>query len=194
MRRPCCTALTVLPAALLLTGSAAAYSLDEATIQHSDGRYTVAFDLLLGAETARVRELMTDYDHLDRLSGSVIRSRVLGMHPDGSRRMQLDMRACVLFLCRTVRRVQDVQTQPGGDITTRAVPALSDFSRAEERWRITPQGNGTRIRYDAQLVPDCFVPPILGPWLLQRAIRRELLDAAARLESLAPAVPAAHDR
>ena len=136
----------VLPAALLLTGSAAAYSLDEATIQHSDGRYTVAFDMVLDAETARVRELMTDYDHLDRLSGSVIRSRVLGMHPDGSRRMQLDMRACVLFLCRTVRRVQDVQTQPGGDITTRAVPALSDFSRAEERWRITAQGNGTLRR------------------------------------------------
>jgi hypothetical protein len=98
------------------------------------------------------------------------------------------MRACVLFLCKTVRRVQDVALQPNGDITASAVPALSDFSRAEEHWRIIPQGSGTRIHYDAQLVPDFFVPPMLGPWLLKRAIRRDLLGAAARIESLA-AVP-----
>ena len=194
MCRPCGTALLVLPAALLLTGSAAAYSLGENTIRHSDGRYTVAFDMLLDAETARVRELMTDYDHLDRLSAIVTRSRVLAVRPDGSRRIRLDMRACVLFLCKTVRRVQDVETHANGDITTRAVPSLSDFSHAEEHWRIVPQGNGTRIRYDAHMVPDFFVPPILGPWLLQRALRRDLLGAAALLESLAPAVPAPHAR
>ena len=179
---------------LLLSTPAAAYHLGETAIQHDAGVYTVAFDVHLDADAGRVRELMTDYDHLDRLSDTVIISQVLEVLADGSRRIQLDMRACVLFLCKTVRRVQEVTTLANGDITTHAIPESSDFARAREHWRIQGQYNGTRIHYRAELVPSFFMPPWLGAYLIKQAIRRELVTAAQRLESLAatamPATPA----
>ncbi len=179
---------------LLLGGPVAAYTLDDTSIQHSAGVYTVAFDMRLDADAARVRALMTDYDHLDRLSDIVIHSRVLDVMPDGSKRIQLDVRACVWIFCRTVRRVQDVTTLENGDLSTNALPEHSDFSRAVERWRIEATPGGTRIRYDAQLAPNFFVPPLLGPYLMKQAIRRELISAAQHLEALAPAGECLADR
>lgn len=170
---------------LLLSAPAAAYRLGETAIQHDAGVYTVAFDVYLDAHAGRVRELMTDYDHLNRLSDTVATSQVLEVLADGSRHIKLDMRACVLFLCKTVRRVQKVTALANGDITTSAIPELSDFTRAHEYWRIQGQGRGTHIAYRAELVPSFFVPPWLGPYLIKQAIRRELVTAAQRLESLA---------
>jgi hypothetical protein len=141
----------------------------------------------LAADSTRVRALMSDYDHLDRLSPIVTQSHLLQRFDDGRRRIRLDVRACVWFLCKTVRRVQDVTLLADGDITTTAIPELSDFSHAEERWRIEPLRQGTHIHYRAELVPSFFVPPMLGPYLMKQAIRRELLTAAERLERLAGA-------
>ncbi len=153
----------------------------------------IAFTVHLDADAGRIRELMTDHNHLDRLSDTVTTSQVLEVLADGSRRIKLDMRACVLFLCKTVRRVQKVTTLANSDITTSAIPELSDFARAHEHWRIQGQQKGTRIHYWAELAPSFFVPPWLGPYLIKQAIRRELVTAAQRLESLAairmPATP-----
>ena len=179
---------------LLLSAPAAAYRLGETAIHHDAGVYTIAFNVRLDADAGRVRDLMTDYDHLDRLSDTVTTSQVLEVLTDGSRHIKLDMRACVLFLCKTVRRVQKVTTLANGDITTHAIPEFSDFVRAHEHWRIQRQLHGTHIHYRAELVPSFFVPPWLGPYLIKQAIRRELVTAAQRLESLAatgkPAAPA----
>ena len=176
----------VLASGFLLGTPALAYSLDDTTIQHSAGVYTVAFDMRLDADAASVRTLMTDYDHLDRLSDIVIDSRVLDVLADGSKRIQLDVRACVWIFCRTVRRVEDVTTLENGDLSASALPERSDFSHAVERWRIDPTPGGTRLRYNAQLAPNFFVPPLLGPYLIKQAIRRELISAAQHLEALAP--------
>jgi hypothetical protein len=171
---------------LLLGGPAAAYTLDDTSIQHSAGVYTVAFDMRLDADAVEVRALMTDYDHLDRLSDIVTYSRLLYVLPNGSKRMQLDMHVCVWIFCRTLRRVQDVTTLENGDISTSVLPEPTGFSHAMELWRIDAIPGGTRIRYDAQLTPNFYVPPILGPYLMKKAIRRELIGAAQHLEALAP--------
>ncbi len=171
---------------MLLGAPVLAYTLDDTTIQYNAGVYTVAFDMQLDADTAQVRALMTDYDHLDRLSDIVTNSRVLDVMANGDKRIQLDMHACVWIFCRMVHRVQDVTTLEDGDLRTRAVPERSDFSQAVERWHIEATPRGTRIRYNAQLTPNFFVPPLLGPYLIKQAIRRELLSAAQHLEALAP--------
>lgn len=178
-----CIALT---SSLLLGAPALAYTLNDATIQYSAGVYTVAFDMRLDADTTQVRTLMTDYDHLDRLSDIVTDSHVLDVLANGDKRIQLNVHACVWIFCRTLRRVQDVTTLEDGDLRTRALPERSDFSEAVERWHIEATPRGTRIRYNAQLAPNFFVPPLLGPYLIKQAIRRELLSAAQHLEALAP--------
>ncbi len=171
--------------ALCATNVADAVSINHIVLAEDGGRYTVAFDVSIDANAHAVRRLMTDYDHLGRLSHLVSESRMLAMLPDGQQRIALTLRGCVLFFCKSVHRVEDVTDEPDGDIVTRALPQHSDFSYAVERWQILPRPYGTRLKYDATLIPDFFVPPLIGPYIVESAIRRELMETARHLEILA---------
>lgn len=161
-----------------------------ATLVHTDvgherTRYTITFEVLLDAEHAAVAQLLHDYAHLQRLSPTVVDSRVLGLGQIGEPRVQVVVRACALFLCKTVNKVTDIATLPGGGLHTRNVAELSDFSESEEFWRLQPEGHATRLRYEAHMVPKFFVPPVIGPLVIKAVIRRELHESAQRVEALA---------
>jgi hypothetical protein len=174
-------------AALLLMGvslATDAYDIDTLNVSHDDGRYTVNFSVRLAASPEKVRALSTDYERLAQLSDLVAESRVLAVNGNVTR-LKLVLRACVLFFCKSVSRVEDVVAEPNGDITTRALPEQSDFRVATERWRIQPEGNGTRFLYQAHLEPDFFIPPFVGPYIMRRVLERELRESAVRFERLA---------
>jgi hypothetical protein len=115
----------------------------------------------------------------------VIDSDILGQTRAGEPRVRVVVRACALFLCRTVNKVNDVTQLPSGDLRTRNVPALSDFTEGEETWQLRPEGGATRLRYQANMVPKFFVPPVIGPLVIKAVIRRELRESARRVEALA---------
>ncbi len=170
--------LSVLPAA-------AAVKINHLALADSAGRYTVVFDVSIHADTYRVRQIMTNYSRLNRLSHLVTQSRVLAVLPGNRERIALTLRGCVLFFCKSVHRVEDVVDKPNGDIVTKALPSESDFSYAVERWRILPQAGGTRLEYNATLVPTFFIPPLIGPYIVKAEMRRQLLETARRIETLA---------
>jgi hypothetical protein len=168
----------------LLAAPAGAYDIDTLAVTHDDGHYTVDFSVRLAAPAEKVRALSTDYANLAQLSDLVAESRILAVSGNTTR-LKLVLRACVLFLCKSVGRVEDVVAEPNGDITTRALPEQSDFRVAAERWRILPEGTGTRFLYRAELEPAFFVPPIIGPLVMRRVLARELRESAVRFEQLA---------
>lgn len=174
--------IAFLASALVLPPSLAA-EISHLTVDHDRGAYSVSFDVLIDANPAKVRRLLTDYDHLDRLSETVTESRVLAI--DGATtRVKVVVRACVLFLCKTLTRVEDARTR-GNEIETEVLPEQSDFAYAQERWRISRHKHRTRVEYKAAFVPDFYVPPFIGPLLITSAMRSELETAAKRLEALA---------
>lgn len=66
------------------------------------------------------------------------------------------------------------------------VPGHGDFASGWELWQIVAEGkNRTRLRYEAQLVLAFHMPPLIGPWILERELRRELIGTATRVEKLA---------
>lgn len=178
IRRTFAAVLTVSFAA-----SAFAYEIEALDVTHNDGHYTVNFSVRLAAPPDKVRALSTDYANLAQLSDLVAESRVLAISGNTTR-LKLVLRACVLFFCKSVSRVEDVVAEANGDITTRALPEQSDFRLATERWRILPEGNGTRFIYRAEVEPDFFVPPIIGPFVMRRVMERELRESAVRFEQL----------
>lgn len=164
---------------------AAAVTVNRIALTDSAGRYTVAFDVSMHAEPRTVRRIITDYNRLSRLSHLVKQSRIVAVLPDGRQQISITLRGCVLFFCKSVHRVEDVADEPDGDIVTKALPRESDFSYAVERWRILPQAGGTRLEYQATLVPSFFIPPLIGPYIVKSEIRRELMQTARQVEILA---------
>lgn len=154
-------------------------------VAHEDGHYRVAFEVLVDADLAAARRLLTDYAHYRRLSDTLVESRVLAVRSGGATRVRFVFRACVLFFCPHFQKTADVEAEADGTVVMRTDPAESDFRFGEERWRVTPAAARTRIRYEAEFVPSFFVPPLIGPWLVKWRIRDELETTAQRLEALA---------
>ncbi len=180
--------LAVFGAALAAPAAAATVLATE--VAHHAGRYTVTFEVRLDADSAAVRRLLTDYDHLERLSPVVEKSQRVAPDADGHPRVRVTMHSCLLFFCRTVRKLESVVEQSDGGIVVTADPAESDYRYSRAEWRIDAEGARTRLGYRAEHEPAFFVPPVIGPWLVKARIRRELALLAERLEQLAPVPPA----
>ena len=177
--------LLVSTACLAVAGSAEAANVLETRVTHDNGRYTVKFEVHIDAKQDTVRRDLTDYAHYTRLSETIRESRVIAVHSPDRARVAVTLDACVLVFCKTLHIVREVEARPNGDLVTVAVPEESDFRYAHERWRIIADGAGTRLVYEAELVPDFYVPPLIGPWLLKYRISDELKTIAQRLELLA---------
>lgn len=148
-------------------------------------RYDVTFDVRIAAPTDRLKRYLTDYANYSQYFHSIRESTLLEGAPGSGQRVRLRLRACVWFFCRTVTFVKDVTETAEGDIRAQIEPTLSDFEEATEYWHVTPVNGETRLQYRAALVPDFFVPPLIGPWLLKRQIHASLISGAERLETLA---------
>jgi hypothetical protein len=70
-------ARVIVIAVLCAVGCAPAFAarFGRAEVAHEAGRYQLDFVVDLAAATAPVRALLTDYDHLDRLSTHIVESR-----------------------------------------------------------------------------------------------------------------------
>ena len=179
------TGVWLLPLGLALAAPAAAATVLAAEVAHRAGRYTVHFEVRLDADAAAVRRLLTDYDHLERLSPVVGKSERLAPGADGQPRVRVTMRSCLLFFCRTVRKLESVAEYPDGRLVVTVVPAESDYRYSRIEWRIQAEGGRTRLSHRAEQEFSFSVPPFIGPLLVKARLRRELEMLARRLERLA---------
>jgi hypothetical protein len=173
--------------ALLAAHAAAAPSVERLEVQHEDGIYSVEFDVLIPVSVAGARAVLPDYRRWQNLSASITDSRLVDTLADGRQRVSVSLRSCVVFIfCRTVRQVKDMDTGAGrASFRTEMVAGQGDFASGSEMWEILEAPDrGTRLRYRATLVPAFALPPLLGPWIVKRELRRELLGTAASLERL----------
>jgi hypothetical protein len=174
-------------------GAAAAMSVESIDIGRSADAYTVAFDVVIAAPVVDVRRLLTDYREWSRLSRSVQDTKLVAVPSADVQRIKVTLRSCVVadMFCRMIVQVKDLEALADGvGLMTKFVPGQGDFESGTERWRLVADGeSATRLRYQATFVPAFDVPPFVGPWLLKRALRRELIDAAQNLERVAAQAP-----
>jgi hypothetical protein len=146
--------------------------------------YLLRIDMLIDADPEQVRTLLTDYAHLDRLSPSITGSELLENH-DSHFRVRVTTQGCVMFFCRDLMQVQDVSELPNGYILVTVVPEMSDFRYSRNMWRIRTLNQQTRITYSSDLVPDFWIPPLIGTSLFKNQLLEEARLVINNLEQLA---------
>ncbi len=156
-----------------------------AQVDHDRGLYRIELDMRLDAGKGHVWRLLTDYPHYGQLNEAIKESEILRRQGPGSYRVRTLTRACVYFFCKTVVQVQDVTEVPGRYISASVLPALSDFRHGVARAYIWPEGAYTRIRVLAEVEPDFWIPPLIGPWIISRKLQSEALETIRNLERLA---------
>jgi hypothetical protein len=93
--------------------------------------------------------------------------------------------ACVWFFCRQLVQVEQV-TRPDTDtIVAHIVPGAGDFDSGSDLWRVTNEGNRTRLRYEATRAAAFWIPPLIGTWVIRHSLREHFQTSIVRLERLA---------
>lgn len=176
----------IIVSGLALAGASAhAGEIVTATVSHDEKRYFIEVEALLDADSRLVKRALTDYNHLKSVNDIIQESYVMYSLDDVSHRVYVKTRTCITFFCKTIIQVQDVEELAGNVIVAQVVPEKSDFEYAHARWKISPAGKQTRIHFSTDLKPAFWVPPLIGPPLLERKLRQEVLRTIDGLERLA---------
>jgi hypothetical protein len=182
-----------LAACAALAGIAAATAtLETVVVTHDAGRYALTAHAYMEAPREAIFVVLTDYDRIGRLSSAYKEYGYLDPAADGMPVVFTRMEGCVLFFCRSLRRVERMEVDAPGFIRTVGLPEQSDFRYTLSEWWLTPEAGGTKVVYYLEMEPDFWVPPIIGPWILQRKLQRGGAAAVDRIERLAQELSAGH--
>lgn len=164
---------------------AAGAAADPATGLHTElrregERYHVLAEATIDGSAAHVRALLTDYENLARVHGSVQRAEPLGTTPAGAERVRIESLHCVLVFCFDVVQVTDFIVEGNGDLVAVIVPEGSDFRHGRFHWRLAElPGPRVAMRFSGEVEPAFWLPPVIGPWLLGRELE-SLAGSVAR--------------
>ena len=170
---------------ILATWVARAATLESVIVRYEAGRYALDADAFMAAPREAIFVILTDYDRFGRISSAYKEYGFLDPAKDGTPVVFTRMEGCVLIFCRSLMRVELLESEAPGLIRTITLPEHSDFEHSVSEWRLEPEDGGTRVLYHLEMVPAFWVPPIVGPWILQRKLQVGGARAVERIERLA---------
>lgn len=177
--------ITALIVFLYIKSSAFAVELDSIIVNEKDGIYHIEISGNIAATNEHVRQVLTDYEHVYRLSDSVIESKVLESSIGGKVQVQSLVLYCNTVFCMEITRVDEITVLKSGDLQAVIIPEKSDFISGTAVWKIAAMGRGSRITYTANIEPDFFIPPIMGTKMVISNMRNEVKVMLCRIEYIA---------
>ena len=155
----------------------------ESNVVREGDHFQTRIVMLINASPERVRKLLTDYAHLDRLSPNILSSELIRSDKPHYT-LRLITKICWFLFCWELVQVQDITELDDGSLRTKVLPQLSDFSFGEHKCDVRAHNSGTRVTCESDLVPKFWVPPVIGTPIVKHVLLREsslFLENLARL-------------
>ncbi|VAW97120.1 hypothetical protein MNBD_GAMMA23-1271 [hydrothermal vent metagenome] len=157
----------------------------KAFVDQQGEHFLINLEMQLDAPKNIVYQLLTDYAHLHQLSDSIQSSKILHASPRTTK-IKMVSEGCILFFCQTITQVQNVHELDNGYIHIHVEPALSNLKINTQLWHIEAlDKNRTRVHYSADIVPDFWIPPLIGGWLFQTKLLEEATNLINNTEKIA---------
>ena len=167
-----------------MPGGAAAAEILASSVTHADGRYELAINARIDAPRDAVFRAITDYSNLAAINPDIEVSELLATTPGGEATVRTVILVCILVFCKRVEQLQRVTQYDESSIEAVISPEGSDFRSGVARWQLaSPTAATTELQFSDTFVPDFWVPPVIGPWLLERKLVREVAETAAYIEA-----------
>ena len=171
---------------LLAAGHAAvAGNLIDLAVSDVNGVYSIRVDMVVHAAPENVYDVLTDYANIHRLNPSITESELLAVSTDGVARVRTRIEDCVLVFCVDIVKVESVREVYAGHLSAETEPQASDFDYGRAEWWILQLGDYSRVVFEASMQPGFSLPPVIGPYVMKRKLRAEVLASFRNLECIA---------
>ena len=174
--RGLCVSLLLFPYAL------SAGEILDSKVTHDGVVYRLSITARVDAPLAVVYQLITDFTNLSAINPSIEESQVLASEDARRQRVRSVIKVCILVFCKRVEQVQDVNLIDSRTLEATMVPGAGDFRGGLARWEFTPDGDGTVLHFTEVFEPDFWVPPVIGPWLIEKKLVNEVAETAMYIE------------
>lgn len=172
------TGLACLSLALSGTLLAADEALTRFAISRQDDEFLIEGVLSVAVPPKVAWAVLVDYDHMHEFVPNMHESRVLSR--DGVRLRVVQKGVMPLGPFRFPYDVErDVHLQPETVVVSRGV--RGNMRKVELLTELEAHGEGVRIHHRAVIVPDFWVPPLLGPRLLRSRAEAQFDALAAEM-------------
>ncbi len=133
------------------------------------------------ASPAAVWKILTNYERMPEFVPDLQSTRVVSRHGNEVIVEQLGT-ARFLFVRRDIRLVVRVTEQPSSVIDIALI--TGDMKQYNCRWELIPmpETGGTRIVYSGRMVPDFYVPGMVGASMVRSDIEKMMTAVLARLD------------
>jgi uncharacterized protein YndB with AHSA1/START domain len=161
--------------------------LRDVNIEREDAHYRLTSETYLEVSREALYAVLTDFEKFEKFTSAIVESRNTEPDEKGRPGFYARMEGCVLLFCKTFIRTGYLTLNPIAEIVAVSIPEESDFVFSRERWQLTEEGKGTVMKYEFEMIPAFWVPPVIGPFYIQRALRGGAERAVDRIEALAQA-------
>ena len=165
----------------LLSYGAAAATVEAVTVDHDAGRYTIAMQVRVAVSAGAAYRVMTDFSALPQINDNVVLAE-----PLPNNRLHTVVQMCIAFFCRKIEQMQSVVTRAPDVLSMQVLPEQSDFRYGQAQWRFkSVNAHSSDLFFSAQLEPNFWIPPLIGPWLVQRKLQEQALITSTGIERVA---------
>jgi hypothetical protein len=165
---------------------ARAYEIRKLETSRADKRFSVTLSAVVNLPIDEVYRRLTDFDRLTQLSPYVEESRHLDPDEAGDVIVYTRMRACVMFICKTVRIFEAITYPEKYQIVANVIPARSELAYGQSRWTLRPQGGDTLLHYQSEMEPGFDMFPLLGPAATEYSLKKQARAFLDGLEQTSP--------
>jgi hypothetical protein len=168
-----------------LCAHASAEDLYPPRVTREDNSYVVRMAAKLPVPREVLFDAITDYNHLDRISASIISSKRVGELEGGAQELHVRMKVCLIWpICPSFRQVQEVVESRPARLDAVIPARMKNHFEGTAHWGFMSITDGTIIKFESRLTPRFWVPPWLGTALIQKVLIDEAGQVLAGLELL----------
>ena len=149
-----------------------------------DDHYLLHLDMRVKGKSTAIYAVLTDFNHLHLVNNNILSSKLLKSQ-GRVHHVRVESEGCLWIFCRHISQVDKVTELANGYILSETIAAQSDLKYGRTLWHVIDEGDTTRITYDADFVPDFWVPPIFGPIFLKSTMLEEGQQTINGIETLA---------
>lgn len=144
--------------------------------------YDVDAHGVVKAPLASVWRTLTQYEKMDEFVPDLASCRVLSRNGNEVIIEQIGT-ARFLFMAKAIRLVVRATENPMTSIDIALISG--DMKHYESRWELfpIPETGGTRIVYSGKLIPNFYVPGMIGAQMVRADIERMLAAVLVRIDS-----------